>query len=87
MSVLQSEATPGEDEMNPTVKRSGWHPPEDTGLWAIADRVVMEVSCKLSNLSASPVHSALLTLLPYCCVILCKQFGGKVMDRLHSGWN
>lgn len=46
MSVLQSEATPGEDEMNPTVKRSGWHPPEDTGLWAIADRVVLEVSCK-----------------------------------------
>lgn len=45
MSVLQSEATPGEDEMNPTVKRSGWHPPEDTGLWAIADRVVLEVSC------------------------------------------
>ena len=44
MCVLQSEATPGEDEMNPTVKRSGWHPPEDTGLWAIADRVVLEVS-------------------------------------------
>ena len=43
MSVLQSEATPGEDEMNPTVKRSGWHPPEDTGLWAVADRVILEV--------------------------------------------
>ncbi|KAA6416579.1 MAG: phosphatidylinositol 4-kinase alpha-like, partial [Trebouxia sp. A1-2] len=37
--ILKSEATPGEDEMNPTVKRSGWHAPEDTGLWAIADRV------------------------------------------------
>ena len=44
VSVLQSEATPGEDEMNPTVKRSGWHPPEDTGLWAIADRVALEVT-------------------------------------------
>lgn len=41
--MLQSEATPGEDEMNPTVKRSGWHPPEDTGLWAIADRIAVEV--------------------------------------------
>lgn len=28
--------------MNPTVKRSGWHAPEDTGLWAIADRVAAE---------------------------------------------
>lgn len=52
-SVLQSEATPGEDEMNPTVKRSGWHPPEDTGLWAIADRVLVEVSFMLST----PSHS------------------------------
>lgn len=41
--VLQSEATPGEDEMNPTVKRSGWHPPEDTGIWAKADQVALEV--------------------------------------------
>ena len=48
-SVLQSEATPGEDEMNPTVKRSGWHPPEDTGLWAIADRVLVEVGFMLST--------------------------------------
>ena len=45
MSVLQSEGTPGEDEMNPTVKRSGWRPPEDTGLWGIADRVLLQVSC------------------------------------------
>ena len=52
MSALQSEATPGEDEMNPTVKRSGWHPPEDTGLWAIADRVALQVICL--NLVAKP---------------------------------
>ena len=64
MSVLQSEATPGEDEMNPTVKRSGWHPPEDTGLWAIADRVVTEVSFKPSSPPpASSVHTTLLLLL------------------------
>ena len=43
LAVLQSEATPGPDEMNPTVKRSGWHAPEDSGLWAIADRVAAEV--------------------------------------------
>ena len=47
--MLQSEATPGEDEMNPTVKRSGWHAPEDTGLWAIADRVAAEAcTCIIS---------------------------------------
>ena len=48
MHGMQSEATPGEDEMNPTVKRSGWHPPEDTGLWAIADRIALEV-CHLGT--------------------------------------
>lgn len=47
--ILKSEATPGEDEMNPTVKRSGWHAPEDTGLWAIADRVAAEVWEHLPN--------------------------------------
>ena len=35
--------------MNPTVKRSGWHPPEDTGLWAIADRVTLEVCIILAT--------------------------------------
>ena len=40
---MQSEGTPGEEEMNPAVKRSGWHSPENTGLWAIADRVATEV--------------------------------------------
>ena len=50
MHFMQSEATPGEDEMNPTVKRSGWHPPEDTGLWAIADRIALEV-CHLGTTS------------------------------------
>ena len=60
MPILQSEATPGEDEMNPTVKRSGWHPPEDTGLWAIADRVTLEVGqrCLATSMHviASPIY-------------------------------
>ena len=25
--------------MNPTVKRSGWTPPQDTGLWDLTDRL------------------------------------------------
>ena len=64
MSVLQSEATPGEDEMNPIVKRSGWHPPEDTGLWAIADRVVMEVSCWSHCITASCAKGSILNAVP-----------------------
>ena len=62
LSVLQSEATPGEDEMNPTVKRSGWHPPEDTGLWAIADRVALEVSSVCLHLYAMALHQNLLCI-------------------------
>ena len=34
---LQSEATPPEEAFNPTVKRSGWRPPADTGLWKAAE--------------------------------------------------
>lgn len=51
--MLQSEATPGEDEMNPTVKRSGWHAPEDTGLWAIADRVAAEACTRIISIFLS----------------------------------
>ena len=29
--------------MDPPVKRSGWQPPQDTGLWKAADRVAREV--------------------------------------------
>ena len=45
------------EEMNPAVKRSGWKPPKDTGLWGTADRVseqvgrrpagLLEASCSL----------------------------------------
>lgn len=62
---VKSEATPGEDEMNPTVKRSGWHPPEDTGLWAIADRVAAEVwsLVYISQHAVAVPHECLLACL------------------------
>jgi hypothetical protein len=65
--MLQSEATPGEDEMNPTVKRSGWHAPEDTGLWAIADRVAAEACTCIISICLS---CNLLTVHP-CIVAIC----------------
>jgi phosphatidylinositol 4-kinase len=36
---LLSEGTPPEEAFNPAVKRSNWSPPQDTGLWSVADRV------------------------------------------------
>ena len=39
----QAEAKPPEEAFHPTVKRSGWQPPKDTGLWAIADSLHEEV--------------------------------------------
>mmetsp|Transcript_21130 Transcript_21130/g.58632 ORF Transcript_21130/g.58632 Transcript_21130/m.58632 type:complete len:765 (+) Transcript_21130:339-2633(+) len=40
---LQSEETPPEEAFNPEVKRSGWEPPQDTGLWGIVGGVKKEV--------------------------------------------
>jgi len=40
---LASEGTPPPDAFNPTIKRSGWSPPSDTGLWGIADRMRQRV--------------------------------------------
>ncbi|KAK9821480.1 hypothetical protein WJX74_000721 [Apatococcus lobatus] len=37
LSILTSEATPPQEAFNPIVKRSGWHPPADTGLWKPAE--------------------------------------------------
>lgn len=31
--ALETEEKPGEAEFNPEVKRSGWQPPSDNGLW------------------------------------------------------
>ncbi len=39
----QTEGKPPEDAFNPVVKRSGWQPPQDTGLWGAADAVQAKV--------------------------------------------
>ena len=39
---------PPADTMDPAVKRSGWQPPQNTGLWAVSDRVQHEVWDALS---------------------------------------
>lgn len=36
---MQSEGTPPAEAFNPAVKRSGWQPPTDSGLWSTADAV------------------------------------------------
>ncbi|BDA51126.1 phosphatidylinositol 4-kinase alpha [Coccomyxa sp. Obi] len=41
--TLRSEAKPPEEAFSPAVKRSGWQPPKDTGLWEIAGQVQGQV--------------------------------------------
>lgn len=36
---LRSEFKPPDEAMNPEIKRSGWKPPADTGLWGLTERV------------------------------------------------
>ena len=47
--LLRSEGRPPAEAMNPEIKRSGWEPPEDSGLWDIADRVRGELVASLSD--------------------------------------
>ncbi|KAK9849792.1 hypothetical protein WJX84_000135 [Apatococcus fuscideae] len=49
LHILTSEATPPEEAFNPTVKRSGWHAPEDTGLWKTAEAVRKELWASLGS--------------------------------------
>ncbi|KAF8068220.1 PI4KA1 [Scenedesmus sp. PABB004] len=46
--ALDSEAKPPEEAFNPEVKRSGWQPPKDTGLWDIAAAVRAEVEAQMT---------------------------------------
>ena len=43
MCTLASEARPPAEAFSPAVKRSGWKPPRDTGLWDTADAVKTQV--------------------------------------------
>ena len=42
--ALETEMRPPEEAFNPTIKRSGWEPPQDTGLWdaagSLKDRIL-----------------------------------------------
>ena len=42
--ALETEMRPPEEAFNPTIKRSGWEPPQDTGLWdaagSLRDRIL-----------------------------------------------
>ncbi len=39
LCALRTEGTPPAEAFAPAVKRSGWKPPEDSGIWAAADAV------------------------------------------------
>ncbi|KAF6255212.1 kinase-like domain-containing protein [Scenedesmus sp. NREL 46B-D3] len=46
--ALNSEAKPPEEAFNPEVKRSGWQPPKDTGLWEISARVKQQIEAQMT---------------------------------------
>ena len=55
--TLKAEGTPPGEAFAPAIKRSGWRPPADTGLWAIADDLARRVwatmpADKLAHLEA-----------------------------------
>jgi hypothetical protein len=62
---LQTEGTPPEDAFNPAVKRSGWQPPRDTGLWSAADAVRSKVWGALEPQTAE--HLKVRLSLCACC--------------------
>ena len=43
LCTLKAEGTPPADAFSPAVKRSGWRPPADTGLWGLADELAARV--------------------------------------------
>ena len=49
MCTLRSEARPPDEAFNPTVKRSGWKAPEETGLWDTANEVKDQASTVFST--------------------------------------
>jgi phosphatidylinositol 4-kinase A len=46
--ALETEERPEDSEFNPEIKRSGWQPPVDTGLWAVCKAVKAAVLSHLS---------------------------------------
>lgn len=64
--TLRSEAKPSPEAFSPAVKRSGWQPPQDTGLWDIAGQV------------QDQVRTHALTCLPFMYVCPQKRLGGRI---------
>ena len=53
MWALQTEMQPPEEAFNPEVKRSGWKPPKDYGLWEVSGALRGRVLSSLSPPSRS----------------------------------
>lgn len=49
--MLRSEGSPPDAALNPSVKRSGWTPPKDSGLWTAADSLRDRIVKSLSPVS------------------------------------
>lgn len=47
--ALATEQRPPDEAFNPEVKRSGWQPPKDTGLWALAGALRTQVEGGLAG--------------------------------------
>ena len=44
---LNGEKTPPKEAFNPVIKRSGWKPPEDAGLWKVSDVILSRFASQL----------------------------------------
>lgn len=51
--MCRSEFKPPPEAMNPSIKRSGWKPPIDTGLWAVTRTLYNRISSLLSEQAKS----------------------------------
>lgn len=51
--ALETEEKPSEAEFNPEVKRSGWAPPSDNGLWTPCASLKTEILRRLPAASRS----------------------------------
>ncbi|KIY94287.1 phosphatidylinositol 4-kinase [Monoraphidium neglectum] len=47
--ALASEARPPEEAFDPEVKRSGWQPPKDTGLWEVSQAVRRQIEAGMTR--------------------------------------
>ena len=67
--TLASEGRPPQEAFSPAVKRSGWKPPRDTGLWDTADTVKAQV--RHAGSSAQCLHEHMANAVASVCACLC----------------